>query len=297
MKKQKQLVIEFMSTGEPKSIAEVSEGTGILRPNVRRILGQGALSGDFKRVEAGVYVLTTADGKSVAYIQAGDAQEILPRLAAAGYKFDMVFLDPAYYSRALIGGNRGIKDYQFIMPAQFAALMQSVASVMRSPDSHVYVMLSGAATAQKDMERYVQGVELAGFKLVQEGAYQKTFKDGSPVTNVRGEVARPERLFLFTLSGQCAAGEVPVQMNYSFVRPKGYETEKAPGLLAALIKQSTRVGDAVLDLFGGSGVAAEQSILLQRSVVIVEKIVSVVQDYILPRVQGAIAKYNLSLQE
>jgi len=289
MKTAKQLILTFLADGTPKSIEQVHKHTGILRPSVRRVLGQ---SQEFQRVAKGVYTVSSADGKVTAYIQAGKAEEELPKLQASGMKFDAVFLDPAYYSRALIGGNRGIKDYGFIMPPEWAKVVNSVAAMMRTPDSHVYLMLSGAHTAQKDMVPYLNLTLEAGLKLVHEGTYTKTFKDGKPVTNVRGEVARPERLLLLTLSGEAKQGEEPIQMNLTFQRPKGYQTEKAAGLLRQIIKQATKIGDMVGDFFGGSGVTAEQSIIAGRSITIMERTQEVVDTLIVPRVQAAINSYN-----
>ncbi len=286
-------------TDEGKSIKEIAEATGILEPNVRRILGVGAKAGKFERVGPGVYVLKGADGKETAYIEAGDAKETLARFADEGRKFDMVFLDPAYFSRALIGGNRGIKEYSFIMPPDFEEVMKSV-SKMVGDDNHVYVMLSGAETAQKDMVKYVDGVVNAGFKLIGEGGYQKTFKDGSPVTNVRGEIAKPERLMLFTKSGNARAGEIPVNLNFRFVRPSvktSYQTEKPKELLRALIEQSTFEGETILDPFAGSGVTGEQAIETGRKPTLVEKNPDVVDNVIVPRVEGSKLKDRIKAIE
>lgn len=283
---------------EGKSIKEIAEATGILEPNVRRILGVGAKAGKFERIGPGVYVLKDENGKETAYIEAGDAKETLARFAEEGRTFDMVFLDPAYFSRALIGGNRGIKEYSFILPPDFEDVMKSVAKLV-GDDNHVYVMLSGAQTAQKDMVKYVDGVVNAGFKLIGEGGYQKTFADGSPVTNVRGEVAKPERLMLFTKSGNARAGEIPVNLNFRFVRPSvknSYQTEKPKELLRALIQQSTFEGETILDPFAGSGVTGEQAIETGRKPTLVEKNPEVVENIIIPRVEGSTSKLKQKIK-
>ena len=57
---------------KPKSIKEVSKETGILEPNVRRILGVGAKEGTFQRVEEGVYVLSNK-GEDIAYVETANA--------------------------------------------------------------------------------------------------------------------------------------------------------------------------------------------------------------------------------
>jgi len=286
---QKQTVIDFLSSAStPKSIEEVHVTTGILRPNVRRILGQGEKEGTFTRTAKGVYTVTSDDGKVTAYIDCAEAEKSLPGLVEQGMKFNMIFLDSPYFSKALVGGNRGIKEYTFITPEQFRTVCECVTKLLADENSHVYVMLSGAPTAQADMARYVNAVTGAGLKLVKEGGYTKTFADGKPVTNVRGETAKPERLMLFTLSGQ----PQDVCINFVSKRPKGYATEKAKDFIRSLIEQSTKVGDMVGDFFGGSGVTAEQSIIIGRSVYIIEKSIETVTNYIKPRVEGAFLIYN-----
>lgn len=286
---QKKLILNLFSDGTPKSIDEVQEQTNILRPNIRRILGQGTLNGEFKRIEKGIYVLSTADGKTFAVIESNAAEDAVPRLVAEGRKFDMLFFDPAYFSRALIGGNRGIKEYGFIMPKEFALVMQAAAKLLRTDRSHCYLMLSGAVSAQKDMQLYLDAAIDAGLKVVSEGGYQKLFSDGKPVTNVRGNVAEPERLILLSRSGEV---EREFEVTFRFARPKGYQSEKAPGLLRALIEQATRVGEWIGDFFAGSGVTGEQAILAGRNVYLIERTESVVSELIFPRVQKAIASYN-----
>lgn len=286
---QKQLILNLFSDGTPKSIEEVHQETNILRPNIRRILGQGALKGEFKRIEKGIYVLSTADGKAFAVIEGNAAEDAVPRLVAEGRKFDMLFIDPAYFSRALVGGNRGIKEYSFIMPKEFSVVMQAAAKLLRNDKSHCYLMLSGAVSAQKDMQPYLDAAMDAGLKVVSEGGYQKLFSDGKPVTNVRGEVAQPERLILLSRSG---AVDGEYQLTFRFKRPKGYQTEKAPGLLRALIEQATRVGEWIGDFFAGSGVTGEQAILAGRNVYLIERSENVISELIFPRIQNAISSYN-----
>lgn len=286
---QKERVAEAVAGG-PKSIKEVAEETQILEPNVRRILGVGAKDGTFERLDKGVYVLKQ-EGKEIAWIEAGDAKDVLARMAQEGKKFDMVFLDPAYFSRALIGGNRGIKAYDFILPPEFKKVMESVSKLVRTPDTHVYLMLSGARTAQEDMLKYAIAAEQAGFKVIGEGGYQKLFKDGSPVTNVRGEIAQPERIILYTQRGEAKEGDIPVNLNFRFIRPAiktSYATEKPAELLKALIEQSTLRGESVLDPFAGSGVTGAEALKAGRRPTLIEKKPEVVEEVIKPRLETQI---------
>lgn len=258
---------------EPKSIEQVQQETQIKRDNIRRILGVGTKEGIFERVDKGVYVLKRA-GQQIAIVETADALDALPRRIEAGEKYDMVFLDPPYYSPALVGGNRGIKDYEFVTPRQFHRVMQAIGQLVASNDTHVYLMLSGARTAQPDMTSYIRAVNDAGFKTVGEGRFKKLFQSGAPVTNVRGDVAAPERLILLTKSGAARATDAPVNLDFAFVRPtirKGFQSEKPTLLLKALIEQSTLAGETVLDPFAGTGVAGEQAVASGRKAVLIEK--------------------------
>ena len=431
---------KLQESDKPLTIKEVQEQTKILEPNVRRILGQGTKKGVFERVDRGVYTIQTEDGRDVAYIESGDALDVLPKLVQQGKKYDMVFLDPAYFSRALIGGNRGIKDYEFMYPPEFKKAVESVSALLKDDDSHCYLMLSGAPTAQKDMLPYLQAMDDFGFKVVGEGEWKKLFKNGKPVTNVRGKEAAAERIFLFTKSGNARRGEVsegpslyhetdlqsarnlvagsqiiaglnvstdmnlaigqtgkgviiefdedviaskfkgtgagyPIKdpiikpatdflekfgggakefrirenvrtegiesvkriyikdgtamdkvsekmyknffdfeegkngmligtpknrkdlpdetlnnLNFRFVRPnirQSYQTEKAPELLDALIRNSTLEGESVLDPFAGSGVTGEQAIKSGRPVTLIEKSEKAIEEHILPKIRKA----------
>jgi len=285
--KQKDRVKKFLEKNGSKHYKEISNQLSIFEPNVRRILGEGAKDGTFERVDKGVYVLKSFDGKQTAYIECGDAKESLERMVKEGRKFDMVFLDPAYYSKALIGGSRGIKQYQFIMPKDFYKVMQSVYNLV-DMDTHVYIMLSGARTAQKDMQKYIDAATYCSFKKVGEGGYQKIFQNGNKVTNVRGEVAQPERVILFTRSGSARECDIPIELNFKYIRPSSvntYQTEKPTGFLTELILQSTYPGEHVLDSFAGSGVTGEAALKCGRNITLVEKNPDVVSNIIMPRIQ------------
>lgn len=277
---------------EPKSIQEVAEATGIVEPNIRRILGQGTKKGVFERVDKGVYVLKTEDGKEAAWIEAGEAQEVLPRMVKEGRKFDMIFLDPAYFSRGLANSensNRNTIPYDFINAQEFKKVSDAVVDLAREDDSHIYLMLSGAPSTRKDMQNYLYMMDDSGLKVVGEGSYTKLDKSGNPALNIRGAEAAPERLFLFSKSGQAREGEVPTQLKFRYVRPNirdSYPTEKPKELLRALIEQSTFEGEQILDPFAGSGVSGEQAIESGRKPTLVEKDPDVVEDVIKPRLEG-----------
>lgn len=263
----------------------------IPRPSVRRVLGQGAKNGHFKRIDAGIYTLTTSEGEIRAYVECGSAEEVCPRLEATGHKFDMVFLDPAYFSKQLVKtGNRGISKYDFMYPQQFAEMCSSIKKMMRTDDSHVYLMLSNAPSIQGDMHRYIFAMMECGFKPVDEGRYYKTFKDGKPVTNVRGKKAASERLMLFSASGEARTGEIPeLQLNFTCQRPPvatSYSTQKAKGFLTRLIQQSTFENEVVLDPGAGSGTFGECALEKNRIVYLIDKLQSAIDNFIIPKIQN-----------
>lgn len=287
---QLQLVLNlFPNPKEEKSIKDVAAETGIKEPNIRRILGQGTKAGIFKRTAPGTYTINKQSGEELAYLYLGVAELILPQLLEAGRKFNMVFLDPAYYSRALIGGNRGIKEYDFITPDVLGYCVRTIMDMLVSEDSHVYLMLSGARTAQPDMSKYLNATISAGLKVVCEGEYQKLFKNGNPVTNVLGKEAAPERLILLSKSGKADIGEIPsLQMNFKCTRPPvktSYQTQKAEELYNRLIKQGSHPGNHIADAFTGSGMFGKVGLELRRIITLIEKSLSAFENHIIPNLE------------
>lgn len=284
VKTQKQRVWWFLKKNKPQCIKEVSEGTNIKEPNVRRILGVGTKEGEFKRIAKGVYTIDKG-GEQYAWVQCGDALDVLPQLVDEGKKFDMIFLDPAYFSKALISGNRKIIDYEFMSHQQFGQAMKSIQKLIKNDDSHIYLMLSGSPSAQADMQNYYDKMTDVGLKKVDEGHYKKLYKNGRPVINLRGKEASPERLILFTKSGIARTGETPTDLKLSGVRPfRKYKTEKAPEFINAVIKNSTHKGESVLDPFAGSGVTGAESLKLGRKVGLIEICDKAVSNHIIPRI-------------
>ncbi len=270
---------------KPKKIKEVAEETKILEPNVRRILGVGTKEGVFTRVDKGVYFLNK-DGKDLAYIQTGDAIEILPKLVSQGVKSDMIFLDIPYKTPAVVGGNRGIK-YDYITPDQFKTVVDNLSQMTRNDDTPIFYMYSQARSGKVAMQKYNDVLLNAGFKPVARGDYTKLQMDGvTRVRNMRGDIIEPEAIILFNKSGNFDAIK-DEDIKFKLIRPKGYQTEKPRQMLMKLIRMSTKEGEVVLDPFAGSGVAAEQAIKAGRKAVAIEKKPEAVEKYIKPRVEKA----------
>lgn len=258
----------------------------IPRPSIRRVPRKVS-----SNVSTGVYTLTTDTGEERLYMECGKAEEVLPRLAAEGRKFDMAFLDPAYYSYQLIGRNRlKSKDwYDFMMPDAFGKMASAVCDMLRTEDSHVYLMLSGARTAQKDMQKYLDAAIEAGLTYIQEGTYSKTYASGKPIVNINGKDAPAERVILMSKSGKLRTGEVAdVLLDFIGERPPvktSYRTQKNEAMLDRLIMQSTLPNETVCDPCAGSGKTGERSLFLNRISIMVECRQSAIDDFIIPKIQ------------
>ncbi len=284
-KTQTELVKEAVSE-KPKTIKQIAEELGIKEPNVRRILGQGAKSGMFERVEKGVYILNNGK-EDIAFIHTADAVETLPRLAKEGLKVDMVFLDIPYDTPAVKGGSRGVK-YELISPEQFKTIVKAVSDIVRTDETPVYYMFSQAESGMKAMMKYNEILTEGGFKAVAKGNWQKMFDNGKPVTNVRGVVARPEGILLLNKKGEFIEKDAERNLDFTTRRPKGYSTEKPAELLNSLILQGTKEGDTVLDPFAGSGVTGAEAVKSGRKAVLIEKNKEVSKNITQPRVKKAL---------
>lgn len=293
MKKQtyKEQIKQLLLFGAEMHYKDVAAQTGIPVPSVRKELGQGAKKGTFDRVSKGVYTITDKEGTKTAYIHLAKCQDALPRMAEDGLKFDSVFLDPAYFRQALIGRNRIKKQnvYEFISPDDFAMAMEAITAMLRTDSSHVYLMLSGARTAQKDMDKYISAATKYGLEIVSEGSYAKLYPNGNHVVNIRGEITAPERLFLLTKSGHTRPGEIPdLQLNFTCVRPsvkKAYRTQKPNELIDRIILQSSFAGDTLLDPSAGSGMFGVRAALLKRFCHLIESSIDTITDFIIPNFQ------------
>jgi len=274
---------------KPKTIKEISEETGIVEPNVRRILGMGAKEGTFSRVEKGVYILNK-DGKDVAYIHNGDAVETLKMLSEEGVKVDMVFLDIPYDTPAVKGGNRGVK-YDLLSVEDFGKVLDSVAVMQRDDDTPIVHMYSQAPSGMKAMQKYNDLFITKGYKPVGKGQFQKTFADGSPVTSPNGKVSQPEGIVVFTKSGELK--QELGDLNFTFQRVKGYQTEKPAEMLKRIIEMTTKKGDVVLDPFAGSGVTGAEAVKAGREAILIEKNPEVAETITKPRVEKALKEIKV----
>lgn len=289
---QKEKVAEVLKS-EPKTIKQIAEETKIKEPNIRRILGVGAKEGTFERIDKGVYILSK-DGQDLAYIHTGDAVSTLPKLVADGLKADMVFLDIPYDTPAVKGGNRGA-NYDLLSLEGFGKILDSVKKLTRGENTPVIHMFSNAPSGMKKMVKYNELFIEKGFKPVGRGEYQKTYANGDPVGFPSRNgfiITEPEGIIVFTQSGEL--DKDLSSLNFTLVRPKGYQTEKPEEMLKAMVEMTTNEGDIVLDPFAGSGSTGSASIKAGRKAVLIEKNKTVVEEIIRPRIKDAIKQADVS---
>lgn len=279
----KQKVVKHLSMVKKATIKATAEKCSIVEPSVRRILGVGAREGIFRRVDRGVYALEHK-GKTVAIIENQDSMKALPRLSASGFKADMIFLDIPYKTKAVIGRGKTSSftslKYETITPHEFDIMLTHVSSILRTDTSPLFYMYSNASSGLKDMAQY-NHVLMNKFKLINSGTYVKLHADGlTRVKNMRGELCAPEGILLLTKSGRFTGEQF--DLNFSCVRPKGYNTQKPADLLRTLIEKFTKPQEVVLDPFAGSGVTLVESVKLNRFAYGIEKSWDTIKNFIIP---------------
>lgn len=293
-KTQKEKVKEVLEKKSAASIKEIAKETKILEPNIRRILGIGAKNGEFERIANGVYRLTIGD-QEVAVIIPGDAVETLPELAKNNFKADMIFLDIPYDTPAVKGGNRGVK-YNLLSVEQFSKVLDNVKTILRDEDTPVIHMYSQAKSGLTAMEKYNNLFVEKGFSPIGRGEYTKLQKDGlTRVRNMRGNIIEPEGILVFNQSGNL--NKNIENLNFTLVRPRGYQTEKPAEMLRAMIEMTTKEGDVVLDPFAGSGATGAEAVRAKRRAVLIEKNEKVAKEVTKPRVEAAVKEMQAAKKE
>ncbi len=293
-------VEKALAAGGAKTANQLAQELDIINHNIRRILGEGAKAGKFERIGRGVYALKNANGSHI-YVESADAVATLPELARRGVKVDFVFLDPPYKTAALVGGNRGVKDYAFISPDSFSTVVAAAKQMLRKEDAPIYFMFSQAPSGMKQMQKYTDVFDENGLKLVATGQWRKTFKDGSPVTNPRGELAAPEGIALFNITGKYA-GETLPGLDFTMVRPPvagedGRQSQKPKELYSKLlgfhtadVPESERPNFISLDPFAGTGGLAAASQEHGISNISLELDEGVIQKFIGPKLEKGAGK-------
>ena len=192
-----------------------------------------------------------------------DAVEILKKLKAES--FDLILTDPPY--RVISGGSGGKNAPKGMLSKndgkifkhnnlKFSDYMSELFRVLKA-DSQAYFF-----TNFLNLQELMEEVQKVGFKLHNLLVWEK-----NTTTPSRWYMKNCEYV-LFCRKGKAKAinnsGSQTVHKFNNIVGNKIHETEKPIDLLRQYITNSTKVGDYVLDPFGGSGSTLAASLLENR---------------------------------
>lgn len=277
---QEKIVIETIKW-KKMGIKEIATETWILEPNVRRILWQWAKKWIFEKVKRGIYAFKTKDNNT-AIINVWDALESIKELWKEWKKFDMIFLDIPYNTKAIKWWNRGVK-YDLISVTEFNQFLIDLKLILKSEDTPIFHMFSNAPSWKKEMDQYNKCLDLNGFKLLKEWQWQKINKDWSFCKNMRWNIMLPEWLNLYTLSGRLKNIDID-KLKLHFEMPKTrVASEKPLEMIKSIILQVTNIWDSVIDFFAWTWVTWEAVVQLKRNVYLCEKSEIRVEKEIFPR--------------
>lgn len=217
------------------------------------------------RIGRGKYILIQDDVDAI--VEQCDTRFAIPNILASLLYYDMIFLDIPYFASGQKGGNRDLSTYSLIMAEEFEKMILDIQKMLRHDDSQIYFMISGGKSSKKDVLKYLSAFAPTNLKVAGKGSYTKLTSTGK-ICNIGKYPIPPEDIYVYSHSGKLAKPEETI-LNFNLKRPPlarsgGYPTQKPFKLLEQIIKQSTNIGDSILDLFGGSGVTLDASLSLKR---------------------------------
>jgi len=212
------------------------------------------------------YMLLGTDAKAL--IEKTDSRLAIHEISKANILYDLMFFDIPYRTGGQKGGNRKLATYDLIEVEEFQEIIIQAQKKLRTEDSQIYFMIAGGKGSKASADKYLRTFEQTDLKLAGKGSYLKLFSNGK-VCNMGKYQMPAEEIFIFNRSGKLQINEEKPQLDFQLTRPPlqkngGYQTQKPLELLKQIIKQSTNIGDTVLDMFGGSGVTLEACLLLKR---------------------------------
>lgn len=216
------------------------------------------------RTGKGRYMLLGAEIEAV--IEKTDSRLVMPEILKANIYYDLIFLDIPYRTGGQKGGNRDLSDYNLIEPEEFEEIITQAQKMLRTEDSQVYFMIAGGKSSKVAADKYLRAFASTDLKVAGKGSYLKLNKNGT-VCNMGKYPMPAENIHVFSHSGKLHSDNTI--LDFELQRPPlprqgGYPTEKPFNLIEQIVKQSTNIGDSVLDLFGGSGVMLKTCLKLKR---------------------------------
>ena len=240
------------------NIKWIAKETWILEPNVRRILWEGTKEWIFTRVAKWVYKIVNENWATWIFKMCDSLKEI----KKVSEKFDMIFLDIPYKTKAVTGGWRWVK-YPLITEWQFSEFLGDLKNVLRSENTPVYYMYSNAPSWKTEMLQYNSHLEKQGFKRVDYWELTKIYKNWKLALNVRGVPQSNEGLALYSLSWKLDPWSRI--MDFTCIRPR-VASEKPKELVEQIIKQSSKAFNNLFEPFGWTGVFSKMALKLDRNI-------------------------------
>ena len=216
------------------------------------------------RTGRGKYMLLGAEIEAV--IEKTDARLAVPNILKANIFYDLIFLDIPYKTGGQKGGNRDLSNYNMIDPQEFQEIITQAQSMLRTEDSQVYFMIAGGKSSKASADKYLRAFAPTDLKVAGKGSYLKLNSNGT-VCNMGKYPMPAEDIYVFSHSAKLHSDNTV--LDFALQRPPlprsgGYPTQKPFDLIEQIVKQSTNIGDKVLDMFGGSGVMLEACLKLKR---------------------------------
>lgn len=227
-----------------------------VRGRVYESIGKG-----ITRLGRGLYI------SSDAIIEQGDSLEIIDRMVEEGDVFDFVFLDIPYKAGGQKGGNRNLFDKDKITPEQFGVFVSKVEKLLRTDDSPIAYMFTSGRSSKAAHDRYFKQFDNTELQLCDKiGTWTKLWANGNRM-NMGKYLMPPENIYFFSRSGKVDVGDVDFSLSVKF---KEYPSVKPYPMIKSLVEQLTKVGDWVLDPFGGSGKILKACLELNRKCHIID---------------------------
>ena len=213
-----------------------------VRGRVYENLGKG-----IHRVGKGLYV------SQQAIIEHGNSLTVIDRIGAEGDLFDFIFLDIPYAAGGQKGGNRNLFARDTISPQEFGVFVQKLEGLLKTDVSPLLFMFTSGKSSKPAHDKYMAQFKQTSLKQCDKiGSYTKLWSNGNRMN--MGKYLMPEEfIYVFSKSGKVENLDQWI-MDFKLTPDiKEYPTAKPYEMIKTLVAQGTKIGDWVLDPFGGSG--------------------------------------------
>lgn len=252
-----------------KSFPEIAKTT--VRGRVYDSIGKG-----ITRIGRGLYI------SSEAIVEHGNTLEVIDRMLEEGDLFDFIFLDIPYDAAGQKGGNRALFECNTISPQEFGDLIGKLELLLKTDTSPLIFMFTSGKTSEAAYKRYMKQFDMSTLKMCSKsGSYTKLWSTGNRM-NMGKYLMPPEHIHIFSKSGVVDDLDKWTLDFEEVPNLKEYPTAKPYSMIRKLVEQATKIGDWVLDPFGGSGKILKVCKELKRKCHIIDSSDVAITNHILP---------------